>query len=89
MNFYQEISMTIDMEVKEHRCPCSVCVDPKKEKPLRGKTFEQVKEEAAKYGLYLTFNDGYTIASDTHIWIFSKYPLDDRGVEIVDGKPVM
>lgn len=89
MNFYKYICNWIDNQTKEYNCPCSICVNPKTEKPLKGKTFEQVTEEAAKYGLYLTFNNGYTVASDTHIWIFSKYPLDNRGVAIVDGKPVM
>lgn len=54
MNFYQEILMTIKSEQKKHNCPFTVGCNPKKEKALKGKTFEQVQKEASEYGLYLT-----------------------------------
>lgn len=79
MNFYEWIVEVIKSDEKKYDCPASICFNPKKEKELKGKTFEQVKKEASKYGLYLTWNDDYNIAYDTHKYIFSLSPLDEHG----------
>ena len=80
MNFYEWIVENIKKSKEEYNCPNAFCVNPKKEKELKGKTFEQVKKEASKYGLYLTWNDNYNIAYDTHTYIFSLAPLDEHGL---------
>ena len=80
MNFYEWIIENIKADEKKYNCPGFICFNPKKEKELKGKTFEQVKEEASQYGLYLTWNDNYHICSDTHTYIFSLSPLDEHGL---------
>lgn len=81
MNFYEWIVETIKADEEKWNCPCYICCSDKKEQDLKGKTFEQVKEEASKYGLYLTYNDNYNIAYDTHKYIFTLAPTD-RGLPI-------
>lgn len=82
MNFYEWIIANIKADEEKYNCPSFFCVNHKKEKEIKGKTFEQVKEEASKYGLYLTWNDTYNIAYDTHKYIFSLAPLDEHGFPI-------
>ena len=82
MNFYEWIAENIKHNEKKYNCPSSICVNPKKEKELKGKTFEQVKEEASKCGLYLTWNDEYDISYDTHKYIFTLAPVDEHGFPI-------
>lgn len=82
MSFYQEILKIIERESKKDNCPYTVFCNPKKEKALKGKTFEQVQKEAAKYGLYLTWNDNFNITYDTHTYVFSTSPLDKYGFPV-------
>ncbi len=82
MNFYEWIIENIKAGELEHNCPASVSINPKKEKELKGKTFEQVKQEASKYGLYLTWNNEFDIVYDTHTYVFSMEPLNEHGFPI-------
>ena len=82
MNFYEWIIENIKFDEKKYNCPSSFYINPKKEKELKSKTFEQVKEEASKYGLYLTWNDDYNIVYDTHKYIFTLAPVDEHGFPI-------
>ena len=82
MNFYEWIVASIKADDLKYNCPGTICFDPKKEKELKGKTFEQVQKECAKYGLYLTWNNNYHICCETHTYIFSLAPLDDKGLPI-------
>ena len=82
MNFYEWVVQSIKADELKWNCPSRLCINPKKERELKGKTFEQVKEEASKYGLYLTWNDNYEICYDTHPYIFSLAPLDKYGFPI-------
>lgn len=82
MNFYEWIIENIKADELKGNCPAFMCFNPKKEKELKDKTFEQVKQEASKYGLYLTWNDNYHICCETHTYIFSMEPLDKLGLPI-------
>lgn len=82
MSYYEWIIENIKLSESQHNCPSTLCINPKKEKELKGKSFEQVKEEASKYGLYLNYNNNYNIAYDTHTYVFSLQPLNEMGFPI-------
>jgi len=82
MNFYEWIVENIKFDENKYNCPATMNFNPKKEKELKGKTFEQVKKEASKYGLYLTWNNKFDISYDTHKYVFSLAPLDEHGTPI-------
>ena len=74
MNFYEEVIKIIKDE--RYNCSCSVEFDSKKEKFLKNKTYEQIKEEASKYGLYVKYENSHYL-TDNPPYIFTLEPFDE------------